>query len=40
MGVSVEQYENTPALTVDWDLELRLVEQRVEKLRQDRANSA
>jgi len=38
MGLSVAQYEDTPALTVDWDLELRAVEQRVEKTIQERGN--
>lgn len=28
MGISVAQYEETPALTVDWDLELSKVEAR------------
>ena len=39
MGLSVEQYEATPALTVDWDLQFRDTELRVEKLLKDRANS-
>jgi len=38
MGISVEQFENTPALTVDWYLELHKVELRVEKIKQDEAN--
>jgi hypothetical protein len=38
MGVTVAEYEVTPALTIDWDLELRAVEQRVEKLLRERAN--
>jgi hypothetical protein len=38
MGLSVAQYDTTPALTVDWDLELHAVEQRVEKTLHDRAN--
>ena len=38
MGLSVTQYDATPALTVDWDLELRDTEQRVEKILNDRAN--
>jgi len=36
MGITVEQYDATPALTVDWDLQLRAVEQRVEKTLQER----
>lgn len=31
MRVTVAEYEATPALTVDWDLELRAVEQRVQE---------
>jgi hypothetical protein len=38
MGVGVAEYDLTPALTVDWDLELLRVEQRVEKIISDRAN--
>jgi hypothetical protein len=38
MGITVAEYDATPALTVDWDLQLREVEQRVEKTLQDRAN--
>jgi hypothetical protein len=38
MGLSVAQYEETPALTVDWDLELQDTELRVEKLLHDKAN--
>lgn len=37
MGVTVEQYENTPALTIDWDMEFSAVEQRAEKNLQDNA---
>lgn len=39
MGLSVEQYNETPALTVDWDLELRGTELRVEKILKDKANT-
>ena len=36
MGLTVAQYDATPALTVDWDLQLQAVEQRVEKTLQER----
>jgi len=35
MGISVAQYDETPVLTVEWDLQLRQVEQRVEKAQED-----
>ena len=37
MGITVAEYEDTPALTVDWDLALHDVELRVEKTLQERA---
>lgn len=37
MGLSVDQYNETPALTVDWDLELRSTELRVEKTLRNQA---
>ena len=35
MKVTVEEYDNTPALIIDWDMELMRVEQRV----QDKKNA-
>ena len=37
MRVTVEEYERTPALTIDWDLELAQVEERARKARQDKS---
>lgn len=37
MSVSVEQYEATPALTIDWDLELADTEARARKAVEERA---
>lgn len=37
MRVTVEEYENTPALTVDWDLEFAQVEDRVNAARAEKA---
>lgn len=34
MGVSVDQYADTPALTVDWDLEFAELETRIQNKQQ------
>ncbi len=34
MGLTVEQYENTPALTVDWDLEIHHIQTQVDEQRE------
>jgi hypothetical protein len=39
MHVSEAVYDETTALTVDWDLQMADVEQRVQKTLQDRANA-
>jgi hypothetical protein len=37
MGLSVEQYEATPALAVDWDMQFAAVDVRVEETLNERA---
>ena len=39
MGLTVAEYEDTPASVVDMDLELHNLEQRVEKSMQDKAEA-
>lgn len=34
MGLTVQQYEDTPALTADWDLAIHRVQTRVEDERE------
>jgi len=34
MGLTVEEYEATPALTVDWDLQLHKIQTQVDEQRE------